>query len=477
MNTWLKVSRHPRSGGMMGSLLLAGVLLAGCGGEDTTTGYVDVPGSDPVPIVVNTPAQIAQVSADDYDDNVNGLITGATLQRWIDDWQSNRPAGITGRLIILQINNGPEGKEYITPKPEEGVLTYSIPSSRLTMYRSNGVTTTRSMVPDGAAMDSFFTDYGIDPRQDMLVCAMGTGGNSPAMSMGRCWYMLRYWGVAREHLAQLNGGASNANVMDQSYLGSVVTCDEGDSDACLPRSGWVSVRNLPQDNTALQATMGDVIDVVEGRASAFIWDARNQAQYLGTGFQNSNARAGHPRGSVQLDYTNMLISSDNSYRYKPKAQLAAYLNGETVDGAEFVGYDSGAVIPLGVGNAYQPGETLISYCETTFRAMITGTAAGVVLGLPVRFYDGAMVEWNSMSHIQDKNGQFILPADSPWRTDTLARSVFEYSTGTIEPRLIDDPYAANTNAIIQADKAYKTGSSSAGGDSSGGGLPSNPCGG
>ncbi len=483
MNTWLRVSHRPRSGSVIGSLLLAGLLLSGCGGEDTTTGYVDVPGGDAIPVVVNTPAQIAQVSADDYNDNVNGLITGATLQSWIDDWQANRPAGITGRLIILQVSNGPGGSEYITPNPAGGVLTYSIPSSRLVMSRSNGVTTTRSMVPDGAAMDSFFADYGIDPTQDMMVCAMGTGGNGQAMSLGRCWYMLRYWGVEREHLAQLNGGASSAVVMNPAYLSSTVSCDENTMLAdppaadCLPHSGYISVSNLPQDNTALQATLEDVIDVVDGRASAFVWDARNSAQYLGTGFQNNGSRAGHPLGANLLEYSNLLISADGSYRYKDKASLAAYLDGQTVDGVEFGAYDSGAVIPLGAGNAYQPGQTIITYCETTFRAMITGTAAGMILGKPVRFYDGAMVEWNAMSNIQDSNGQFILPADSPWRTDTLARSVFTYSTGTIDPRQIDDPYAAHANAIILADKEYKRGGSAASGGDSGSSLPANPCGG
>lgn len=465
---------------------LAMLTLAGCGSEDELAVKNDPSVVAERTITVNTPADIAQESADNYDDNVNGLITGKTLMRWIDDWEANRPAGITGRLIILQVNNGPKGTKYITPNPAKGVLTYSVPGSRLTMNRSNGVTTTRSMVPDGNAMDAFLRDYGIDPTRDMLVCAMGTGSAGTAMSMGRCWYMLRYWGVAKEHLAQLNGSASSELVMDQAYLSDTATCDENTMLAdppgpnCLPRSGYISVRDLPQDNTALQATLGDMIDVVEGRASAFVWDARNEAQYLGTGFQNSNSRAGHPRGAVLLEHTEMV---DGIGRYKDKAVLAAYLRGEKPEGAnfQFRGYDAGSLIPaIDVGKAYQSG-TIITYCETTFRAMLTGTVAGVILGLPTRFYDGAMVEWNSMTAgIQDKYGQFILPADSPWRTDTEARSVFTYSTGTVDSRIIDDPYysASNADAIILADKAYKKGSTS--GDAGGGGLvslPPNPCGG
>ncbi len=513
-------------------LLLAGaaLLASGCGGgsEDTTTGYATIPGSDPVPIKVNSAAEIAQVSDADYNKNVNGLITGATLQKWIDDWKKNRPAGITGRLIILQINRGPSGKEYITPKSTQDVFTYSIISdtsakSRLVMSRSNGVTTTRAIVLDGASMDKFLYDYGIDPRKDMIVFAMGTGGNFANMQMGRGWYLFRYWGVTASHLAVLNGGASNTAVMNQSYLGSVASCDETSTAATtspattaadgsiatslltgpaaiyssgsltngcsLPSSGQVSVKNLVDDNTILQATLEDVMNVVKGKAKAFIWDARSSNEYaatqnavsgtyLGIDFRNGGSKQGHPAGAVNLNFVNLLITSDSSYRYKDKATLQKYLDGQTVDGAEFLRYSAGSLVPVGAGKAYQSGQTIITYCETTYRAMVTGIASAVVLGLPVRFYDGAMVEWNTMANVQDKNGQFILPADSPWRTDTTARSLFAYNAQTaVATRQIDDAYATHANAIILADKAYKRGKSTA---SSGGGasvpLPPNPCG-
>ncbi len=515
---------------LFSALLLAGaaLLASGCGGggENNNTGYATTPGGDSVAIKINTAAEIAQVSDADYNKNVNGLITGTTLQGWIDNWKKNRPAGITGRLIILQINRGTSGKEYITPKPTQNVFTYSIISdtsakSRLVMSRSNGVTTTRAMVLDGATMDKFLDDYDIDPTKDMIVFAMGTGGNFANMQMGRGWYLFRYWGVASSHLAVLDGGASSALVMNPSYLGSVATCDETSTDATtspgtvavdgsiatslltgpaaiytsgaltngcsLPGSGQVSVKNLPQDNTALQATLEDVMNVVKGQAKAFIWDARSPNEYgatqgaitgtyLGIDFRNGGAKQGHPKGAVNLNFVNLLITSDGSYRYKDKAKLQKYLDGQTVDGAQF---SSGALVPLGAGKAYQSGETIITYCETTYRAMITGIAAGVVLGYPVRFYDGAMVEWNAMVDIPDKNGQDILPADSPWRTDTTARSVFTYNTNTaIAARQIDDPYAAHANAIILADKAYKRGTTT--GSGSGGSsvpLPPNPCGG
>lgn len=477
-----------RTGGIVLGALAA-FLLVGCGGgEDSSVGSVDVGGGSAAAVKVNSPAEIAQESADNYDDNVNGLITANTLKRWINDWENTKPAGITGRLVILQTNNGPDGAKYITPNPSGGVLTYSVPASRWTMERSNGVTTTRSMVPDGPAMDAFLKDYGIDPTRDMLVCAMGTGNAGNAMTQGRCWYALRYWGVAKEHVAQLNGGAGNAGAgVMLGYMGDEATCDEAASAACLPKSGYISVRNLPQDNTALQATMADMIDVVDGRTSAFVWDARNVAQYLGnmgpSSFQNNGSRAGHPNGALLLEHTEMV---DAIGAYKPKSVLRQYLNGEIPAGGNFAfKMDAGgAVANVGAGNAWQPGQTIYTYCETTFRAMLTGTVSGMILGIPTRFYDGAMVEWNAMSHFQDKHGQFILPEDSPWRTDTAARSTFTYSTTAVDPRMIDDPYYDAPNyrkadGIISADKEYKIGSSNAGGGAGGGGggVPANPCGG
>ena len=62
------------------------------------------------------------------------------------------------------------------------------------------------MVPDGAAMDALLKKYNIDPQNDMIVAAMGTGSTGNAMAQGRIWYALRYWGVDKKNLAILNGG-------------------------------------------------------------------------------------------------------------------------------------------------------------------------------------------------------------------------------------------------------------------------------
>lgn len=467
------------------------LVLTGCGGGDSEDT------SSPASLIrVNSAAALAQTSADDYDANVNGVISAATLERWMSDWANRRPAGITGKLVILQVAKGPAGAEFVKPDASN-VFTYLSPGSEWVQTRSNGVIETVSMVPDGTAMDALLKKYAIDPTRDMIVAAMGTGSAGNAMAQGRIWYALRYWGVERQHLAILNGG-------NQWINGNGLAAGDFQADPSTPPdNGSFSVKELLVDNTALQATVEDLLAVVPSSDGnnkddgILIWDARNAAQYsagqivergqqgcasaycaptdidnYAWTFQNNGSRQGRPFGTLQLDFTRML-DANKGYAYKPKSELAAYLAGQ-VD-ANGNGFIDASYTPVGAGNAYQEGDTVYVYCETTFRAMITGVASAVILGKPTRFYDGAMVEWNSLSHIADRTGSPILPVNSPWRTDL--RSFFRpaMSAANVAPRNITDPYAWGASAIVDADRGYKTGESS--GDGGGGGLPSNPCGG
>jgi len=491
--------------GWTGACALALVLsLQGCGGDEDTS-------STASQITVNTPAAIAQVSADDYEENVNGLITAATLKRWKDDWATQRTTlGLRGKLVILQVSAGPAGAEYIKPNGTN-VFTYLSPASDYWIQtRTNGVIETQSMVPEGAAMDALLKKYNIDPRNDMIVVAMGTGTTGNAMGQGRIWYALRYWGVDKKNLGILNGGnqwintngmsAGDFSVADSAGVTTAATLING----VYPNNGAISVKRLLVDNTQLQATMEDLMKVLPSSDTnvktdgVFIWDARSVGQYsageyaeLGErscataycdlddtadymwSFQNSGSRQGHPYGTLQLQFTRMLDAS-KGYAYRPKSELSAMLLGGTnADGVGFVGSDYQLV---GQGNAYQEGDTIYGYCETTFRAMITGVVSAVILGKPTRFYDGAMVEWNSLSHMRDKNYDYILPSDSPWRTDV--KSFFRPATSytLVTPRTITGPYADSASAIVDADRAYKTGEVVDGG-AGGGGAPTNPCGG
>ena len=472
----------------------ATIALAGCTGTEDSGA-----GSTPEQA---TPASLAFESADNYDENTYGLITGPTLKGWIDDWAANRPAGIEGKLVILQTSTGEAGYEFITPNGTD-VFTYSVDSAEWVETRSNGVIETRSVVPSGRAVDTFLAKYNIDPAKDMIVCTQGAAGAFSTMKMGRCWYMFRYWGTAKENVAVLNGGNQwngDNTALDASYFSATASTP--------PMNGTASVKDLPDINFALQATVEDMLNVVAAQDinllsdGVFIWDARSNNlpasdpassadEYSpddDSDFRNGGSTQGHPNGAIMLSYNN-LLDDTQGYIYKPKADIQAYLDGET--DANGIGFVDGTLQGVGSGRAYQEGDTVYSYCETTYRAMITGFATGAILGLPTRFYDGAMYEWHSLSNELDSNGDNILPFDSPWRTDKSSYSMFltNTSNANVTPRAIVNPYATSANGVINEDLAYKgivvdsgssdssTDDSSSSGGGGGGTLPPNPCGG
>jgi hypothetical protein len=280
------------------------------------------------------------------------------------------------------------------------------------------------------------------------------------------------------------------------------------------------VKDLRVDNTSLQATLEDVIEALplEDRNQPgddyFLWDARSLDQFSAgedseaggpvanrySTFQNAASRQSHPRGGLSLQWTDLMEPGTGLYKTKDK--LRAYLNGEVVDGFTFK--QGGDYQPLGIGNGYQPGDTVITWCETAARAAVSMVTTAVILGYPTRLYDGSMLEWNSLTAAFDRNGVELLPADSSWRTDVLSEPFFPNAVDSIAPRngwsdpndpgangatsavRILDPYAEHADAVIREDQAYKAppagsdeGSSGSSGGGSGGGivLPGNPCGG
>lgn len=505
--------------------MLLVALVVGCsGGEDKTNGSTLVS-----PLTLNSPADMTNVSADNYDDNVSGLITGKTLKRWKDDWVNQRPSGITGKLVILEVTTGEASYQYIVPATTnvtaaQNVVSYQAASAEWVMTRSNGVISTPSVVLDGPSIDAQLNKYGIDPANDMIVIAQGTASSSNVMSQGRAWLALHYWGVDAKHLAALNG--SNQWQFTSGAMTAVDFAAAGNAAPSLP-AGTYSVKNLPVDNTALIASVSDFMAVVPSTDKSmkgtgiFLWDARTTNQYsagfqreandgaaagCGTAaycnaaptydwslnntgsFQNNGSRQGHPNGAVDLNFINLLnncnpVPAGGGCAYKTKAELANYMDGGTdaagngmhhgIMGADGVYTDT----LVGAGNGYQPGDTAYLWCETTFRAMITGMASAIVLGHPTRFYDGGMIEWNSLSNLPDATGNNILPADSPWRTDV--KSFFRAASNrlTVATRQITNAYAPNSNAIIALDRAYKTPAASNTSKPGGGAAPANPCGG
>ncbi len=501
------------------TLLSVSVLsMTGCGGERSDANKTG--------IKVNTPAQITNVSKDNYDDNVNGLITHKTLKGWLDNWDANKPKGINGKLVIIQQTDGETGKEFIKPN-NKNVFTYT--DSGWLESRNNGLMNIGEIVLSGSSVDLLIRKYGIDVNNDMIVCAQGAkaGVTGAYMNQGRCWFTFSYWGVPQNQIAVLNGNNDYLfTALGEEYF--------SDSSSPIISRQVSSVKDLKADNTALYASIEDVINVLpltdapNNGDDVMLWDARNLPQYSGgqykwdnksivdtaadgkLGFQNSSTRQGHPRGALNLEFTNLLDVSTGLYH--SKADLESIVKGGLSPKGE--GFVTGENYQLaGVGNAYQAGDTVIHYCETSMRAGITIISTAVVLGIPSRLYDSAMIEWNSLTAgAKDKNSIEVLPANSPWDTEVLSGKSISGASGTVAPRsaagyvaealvkepdskitateilenlskapLITNAFAENVNLIPEADKAYKapaekekdSNSDSGGGSSA---LPANPCG-
>lgn len=433
----------------------------------------------------------------DYSTNTHGLITQETLADWIDGWSTddtNKPTGITGNLIILQQGVGPDGAKYIKPNSDKGVFTY-VESGWLTT-RSDGVVRSTSFVPDGSTIDALLAKYAIDPEKDMIVCAQGAGGPSIYMSQGRCWYTLTYWGVKQENIAVLNG--------NNAYLKKERKIVLSNAASPQPEPKLIkSVAELP-NGSAIHATLDDVIKVAKGEdGSALLWDARSLGQYSAgkynwkdgeviesdysiDSFQNNAARQSHPNNAVNLEFTNFIDVANGLYHDKDKIEAIILQNQaeHTSNNQRFV--DS-SYQPLSSG--LDPSKTIIHYCETSMRAAITIVATSVILGMESRLFDGAMLEWNSLTAgTQDKYGKQVLPEDSPWNTEHFSQPEQVYgsderiggSSDYVAPRSLEG-WAVQLTAEKQAaaDEAAKEQGNTGNAPSTGGGFapPANACGG
>ncbi len=452
------------------AVFLGIMVLAGCSGTEDD------------PITINSAAAIAQESNANYNDNTNGLISGVTMMSWLDDWPANRPAGITGKLVILQTGNGAMGqaegqgagsREYLR-HDDINVFTYRVPNDAWAQTRSTGVAYVISMVADGKQMDALLKSYNIDPTRDMIVFVMAYGGYGQNMIIGRAWYMFRYWGIDKKHLGILNGGINVDAVIDNTGLTShnnyfVPT------PSTPPKNGTFTIDQIRVDNTALQASLQEMMVVAKAEGAnvnqttvpaggAFILDARGNTttEYSGGpnatsgAVANSVAFEGHIAGAVPgpsgygFDYRTLLDSA-NGYRYLDKTTIEGLIMAEN----------------------YEAGSTVYTYCRTSYRAMVTGIATGVILGYPTKIYDGAWIEWGQLALAANNANDSNLPEGSPWRTDLASVSTpINYNTPStvesLEPDWLIDAYAASANALINEDKGYKWGATDDGG---GGGPP------
>lgn len=392
-------------------------------------------GSTPDPTLhVSTPAELTDESADDYEDNEHGLITGGTLKSWLDDWTGNRPADIDGDLVIIQVvPSNVTSFNNLAANEEEGIRSYLVGAGAFNIARDNGFSAFETDIPDGATADAWLRTYDVDPTEDLVVLVFeqqGNTQNSIVQSIGRAWVFLKYWGTSSEHLAILNGSLNwNAN-----NYGFPLATTGSHTFSDPPNDGTATVRDTWVDNTALSVPLEELITLLDRRADepgeddgVRIVDARGGAEayglakatstgrinctsYTGTG---TNAKCSTPfegriKGAQSVPWPQFLDTAPNGFRFFPKAQIKAIFDAQA-------GWDDDA-------------ELTIQYCRTNQRSTVTGIAASTILGYPTRLYETSFIEWGHASAGPEQTGlggagneetpnKSLVAADFPFRTD------------------------------------------------------------
>ncbi|TGM57799.1 sulfurtransferase [Leptospira adleri] len=443
----------------------------------------------PLIIKVNSAEEIANASADDYNQNNFGLITYSKLNFWVQDWPNRKPLGIYGKLFIFQIQTGTPSGQYVFPKTGSGVYVHLMTDADSTFgqTRNNGVVDTETMVPQGSQVDGFLKKYGIDLQNDLVIFSADTPTTSNLQQALRGWYALRYWGASAKSLGILNGAvsyhASQGNLFTTLFLSP------------LNPTGGKGVQSLLTDNTILQATLGDLIHILKNgnsnflkvtpvpKGGVFFLDARSAAEYAGTASSTPGPSGktcatppcvtgieGHIKGAASLPFANILEDTNITVQFKSKAQIQSLYSA-----AGFVS-----------------GQTIITYCRTNVRSTVTGFASVAILGIPTRYYDGSWIEWGSLATddraISDDLKWSNLPAVSPWKTNlsvlTDNLTVNPDANITKSSFTTAQSFSRASNQLIDEDKFYlsntsgSSGGGSAGGSSGGGGGGGgNACGG
>jgi len=453
------------------SSVLSAVLalgLGGCGESSDGKGAV----------AVQQAADYATVSDANYSVNTHGLVSAETVAAWVTDWANTKPEGM-GKLFVMQMGAIPDsvaaGKPYIKANGTD-VFVYDRSSGCTTPSnsRTDGISNVPKPVFTGEEMDMAFHMYGIDARKDMFLLLLAQEDASDYIAgAARMWYTLTYWGVPQENIAFLNGQASyvlNPNNADSPINGQY-TADQLFAAAQSPENNttYMSIKDIRTDGTVLQATMGDMMDVVEsGRQGAndfVILDARSEAEYLGTkaaktedkicgalgGEQCYSAFDGHIEGAQWLFFTEALHTDDNT----------TDINGDgLINGfdASYTFRDMAEIEALFAARGYRDGKTVYTYCRTGTKASLLTFTSAAVMGYPTRMYDGSWIQWGKMTDRYDVNGDQMLPSTSAWRTDDYTEAlnydakVEDYWTNPINGLHLD---GTDTNAMIEEDKAYK----------------------
>jgi 3-mercaptopyruvate sulfurtransferase SseA len=400
-----------------------------------------------------------------YDTRDSGIISAKTLASYIENWEENRPDGVTGRLIIFQA--GPTSGQKFLKHDDKDVLVYQIPAGGAcdpSYMRFDGISNIPGALLDGPHVDGMINMFAMDPQKDYVVFAVGEGSTT-MREVVRSWWVLAYWGWPKERLSFLNGSvtydySTSSGLSD--YLVDTPTPPLDPSE--YTRYSMKSLNNL---QTGLQTYIADMMEIaaLDDKNGYFIADARGTDEYTGDKSSRTadtncgpnhdeqcySPMQGHIRDAVDFPYTDLLIMDDQkeditgdgvidendaSYKFRSPADL------------EKIYADKG----------YKKGDKIITYCRTGRKATLIGITAYAVLDYPVSMYDGSWIQWGEMADRTDVNGTLIIPTENHLN---LNKSTYTTVTHYIDPEYTQSaaPYQIDlnnttSNQIIEEDTAY-----------------------
>jgi 3-mercaptopyruvate sulfurtransferase SseA len=402
---------------------------------------------------------------DSYDAKTSGIISAKTLASYIEDWENNRPDGVTGRLIIFQAGATSDNK--FLKHDDKNVLVYQIPEGGAcdpSYMRHDGMSNIPGALLDGPHVDGMINMFGIDPQKDYIVFAVGKGATT-MREVVRSWWVLAYWGWSDSRLAFLNGSVTYT-FSESSGLSNYLT---DSATPPLDESEYTkySMRSTNNLRDELQIYMGEMMQIasMEDQSGYFIADARGTDEYTGTKYSRSADKncgpnhdeqcyvpmQGHIRGAVDFPYTDLLIMDDQTED----------LTGDGIidkNDASFKFRSPAALAEIYAEKGYEKGDKIITYCRTGRKATVTAITAYAALDYPVAMYDGSWIQWGEMADRTDVKGNMIVPNESRLNLNT---SLYTVITDYVDPLYTQSatPYQINPDAntsdrIKEEDIAY-----------------------
>jgi len=435
-----------------------------------------------------------------YKKNESGLVNADVAAKWINNWESTKPAGVNGRLFVMQVGLLPGETPFIK---HDDVNVY-------TFDRTAGCTTTGDTRNDGISdipmpifaggmtgMDGAFWAYDINPNEDMLLVVVASDEPKNMALATRFLWTMHYWGMKSDHVSIMNGTAmymfdpklnpriKKAGVTSKEsmfvatgseYLmapgGKLFYGDQANGIMPAQRMNFESIKTLPtQANFELFASMEDMMNVIDadkkrdviidGRSAneynANVAEKRSKVEILECGENHDemcySAFEGHIKGAVNLEYRGVINTGD----------AVKDLNGDGVVNER----DASMTFlskrelrrtfkKLGV----RKNSDVYTYCRTGTRAALITFASFEILDYKTHMYDGSWIQWSKLADATDTYGDQMLDAESPWRTD-----VARYTENVTYNDSIDVGPLRGTvnafapegsgNAIVVEDEAYR----------------------